>query len=266
MNLKYLLLLINIIFVYAADIITLNPKVAIITSSINKIGYGITLTYAKKGYDLILVDNTNIKYSYRVKEYLKKKYNIKVDFVNGDITLLKTRQDIYNIYDILYSNTHILSILIFNSETFINNNNNTIYNTYSDLCNKFIERVNKIDGASITSILYPGIKSQNKKFNSLLNVMKNVMEKYRRICILNNININTIMPKSVVDDNVELKLKEFIGENYVNYIIENDNIINFIKSQDIGLLTDFLSTKIGRLITCEVIKINKNVYTLEDLK
>lgn len=78
MNLKYLLLLINIIFVYTADIITLNPKVAIITSSINKIGYGITLTYAKKGYDLILVDNTNIKYSYRVKEYLKKNIILKL--------------------------------------------------------------------------------------------------------------------------------------------------------------------------------------------
>tara|TARA_B110001450_G_scaffold25356_2_gene22379 strand:- start:18528 stop:19118 length:591 start_codon:yes stop_codon:yes gene_type:complete len=193
--------------------ISLRPKVAIVINGIYGVGGRISISLAKQGYDLIIHNNDNKYYNYDFIETLKKNYNTNIKIVNGEITSYNIRNKLFDIYDSKFKDTHDLSILINNygdNIEYISNNysikdkikflkyyKNMLYDVCIDMCEKFIIRINKINGGSIINIMHSNIynKSLFKKelHESCKFLMNDVMNMYKDICIKSNINYNTIL-------------------------------------------------------------------------
>lgn len=278
---KYIIQLINFFCILhninAMCAISLTPKVAIITNGICGIGGKISISLAKQGYDLIILNNENKYNNYDFVERLKKNYNREIKIIQGEITSYNIRNKIFDIYDTKFKNTHDLSILINNHGDnieyicknysikdklrFLKYYKNVFYDASIDMCEKFIIRINKINGGSIINIMHSNIYNKSlfkqELHESCKFLMNGVMNMYKNICIQSNINYNTILP-SIIDYRTFYNISNFIGnELFYEYIRKNYMYMGILTADDICAIVLFISNNSGRFITGLTINVNE---------
>tara|TARA_Y100000389_G_C17428316_1_gene500936 strand:+ start:45 stop:887 length:843 start_codon:yes stop_codon:yes gene_type:complete len=277
----YILLLIDFFLILqninAISTISLTPKVAIVTNGVYGIGGKISISLAKQGYDLILLNNENKYYNYDFVERLKKNYNTDIKILNGDITSYKIRNKLFDIYDNKFKDTHDLSILINNhgdNIEYISNNysikdkmnflkyyKNVFYDASIDMCEKFIIRINKINGGSIVNIMHSNVYNKSlfkqELHESCKFLMKGVMNMYKNICIKSNINYNTLFP-SIIDYRTLYNIRNFTGDDlFDEYIRKNYIYMGILTTEDISSILLFICSNYGRFITGLTINVNE---------
>ncbi len=279
---KYIIILINffnIIYnINAVNTISLTPKVAIITNGIVGLGGKLSMSLAKKGYDLIILDNQNKLYNYDFVERLKQSYKTEIKIIQGEITSNEVRNRLFSIYDNKFKNSHHLSVLvnnygdniehitdnysINNKARFLKYYKNVFYDASIDLCEKFILRINKDTGGSIINIMHSNMYDKfsifkQELYESCKFLMEGVMNMYKNICIQSNINYNTILP-CIVDYRTFYNIKNFIGnELFQEYIRKNYMRMGILTGDDICDILVFICSHSGKFITGLTIKVNQ---------
>lgn len=278
---KYIQLLINLFLILnninAMSTISLRPKVAIVTNGIIGMGGKISMNLAKKGYDLIILDNHNKIYNYDFIESLKQNYKIEIKIIHGEITSYEIRNRLFYIYDTKFKNTHDLSVLINNHgdnieyiSTYYSINDkkkfskyykNVFYDASVDLCEKFIIRINKDNGGSIINVMHSNLHDKlsqfkNELYESCKFLMEGVMNMYKNICIQSNINYNNILP-CMIDYRTFYNITNFAGNELIQeYIRKNHMYIGILTSDNICDILLFICSNSGKFITGLTINVN----------
>ena len=261
-------------------------RVAIVTGGTRGIGYGISNSLAKKGYNLLLTYNTNENKAKNSKIILEKKYNISVVLVNGDLSLKKTRDAIFNKYDDYYGTFYYeLSAIISNAGQYIGitsdncenigaskplllgeglksdfdeNKFNTLRyyqklygEAYIDLCERGLNRMN--NKGSIIGISSPGCTQMYNPQQGYdgPGSGKTIMEYSMRLIALEaakkNINCNVIVPGAVKTEAWD-KLKKISGNDAYERVTKMQPLGPLIPD-NIGEVVAFLCSKKGKYIT-----------------
>tara|TARA_B000000437_G_C11690639_1_gene322607 strand:- start:3549 stop:4436 length:888 start_codon:yes stop_codon:yes gene_type:complete len=292
MKLIKLIILKSLFYISYCNII---EKVAIITGGTRGIGYGISNSLAKRGYNLLLTYNTNREIALISKKNLENRYNISVVLVGGDLSKKQTRDLIYDIYDNRYGGKYELSAIINNAGQYIGvtsdncenlnrellilgdgleaNYNNDKFrrlryyqklygDAYIDMCERGLHRMN--NSGSLIGISSPGC---NLLYNpqpgyALPGIGKTIMEYSMRLIALEsgkkNINCNVLVPgaiKTEAWDNIKNKTGNSGYE-----MITRMQPMGEILPNDIGEIVGFLCSKEGKYITGLSIPVDSGLH------
>ena len=96
-----------------------NRPVAIVTGGTRGIGSGIATALARQGYDLLLTYNTNQETAKQFVEMIHDMFpDCKVECVGGDMTLVETRDRIFECYDTKFCGRS-LQVLVHNAGQYV---------------------------------------------------------------------------------------------------------------------------------------------------